>query len=370
MNSRLISLFLPSVHGGGAERAMLVFAKELIKKGFRVDLILANLEGALCDSIPAGVRVVDLASSRMLRAVPRLIKYFRTSNPAAIFSTITHANIAAACAARYARVSAPVVIRQSNTPLSETQDSFGRMFASHFIPLSYRLADAIIAVSEGVREQLICISPSCESKTHVLPTPVLTEDIRVLAERDVDHPWFDDPLTPVVVSAGRLKPHKGMLDLIHAFRRVRDSQRSRLLILGEGSDRARLESEILRLNLRQDVALPGFSSNPFPFMKRASVFVLASHYEGLPNVLIQALGLGTPVVATDCESGPAEILEGGRWGRLVPLGSIEALAEAIEQSLALPRPIEAQQSVWARFGAEQAACAYLAAAGLEMNATA
>lgn len=370
MKSRLISLFLPSVNGGGAERAMLVFANELLKKDFLVDLIVAKLEGALRSTIPTGVRVVDLGSSRMLAAIPRLVRYFRTSNPAAIFSTITHANIAAACAARYARVSAPVVIRQSNTPLSETQDSFGRMLASHFIPLSYRLADAIIAVSEGVREQLICISPSCEGKTRVLPTPVLTEDVRVLAQEDVDHPWFNDYSIPLVVSAGRLKPHKGMLDLIHAFHQVRNNKHVRLLILGEGPDRTRLETEIVRLNLRDDVALPGFTPNPFPFMKRASVFVLASHYEGLPNVLIQALGLGTPVVATDCESGPAEILEGGRWGKLVKLGSVDGLADAIDQSLNLPRQSEAQQSVWARFGAEQAARGYLAAAGLDMSATA
>ncbi len=370
MKSRLISLFLPSVHGGGAERAMLVFANELLKKDFRVDLILAKLEGALSGAIPAGVRVVDLASSRMLTAIPRLVTYFRTSNPAAIFSTITHANIAAACAARYAGVSAPLVIRQSNTPLSETQDSFGRMLASQFIPLSYRMADAIIAVSEGVREQLICISPSCERKTRVLPTPVLTDDLRTLAAQEINHPWIDDATVPLIVSAGRLKPHKGMLDLIRAFKRVRENRHARLLILGEGPDRVRLESEVARLNLKDDVALPGFSSNPFPFMKRAAVFVLASHYEGLPNVLIQALGLGTPVVATDCESGPAEILEGGRWGKLVQLGSIDGLAEAIDKSLNFPRQIEAQHSVWARFGAEQAARGYLAVAGLDMSATA
>ncbi len=349
---------------------MLVFANELLKKGFCVDLVLANLEGALSCAIPEGVRLVDLSSSRMLTAIPRLVKYFRASNPAAIFSTITHANIAAACAARYARVSAPVVIRQSNTPLSETQDSFGRMLASHFIPLSYRLADAIIAVSEGVREQLICISPSCERKTRVLPTPVLTEEIKGLAEQHINHPWFDDCSVPVVVSAGRLKPHKGMLELIRAFRRVRDATKARLLILGEGSDRSRLESEIARLNLRDDVSLPGFSPNPFPFMKKASVFVLASHYEGLPNVLIQALGLGTPVVATDCQSGPSEILEGGRWGKLVSLGSTDELADAMLESLTLPRSIEAQRNVWSRFGAEQATRAYLAAAGLDMSATA
>lgn len=359
-----LSIFLPSLNGGGAERAMLIFASEALKLGYCVDVVVAKLEGALVGSLPRGVDLVDLQSARMLTAIPKLSRYLNTRAPAALFATITHANIAAAWAARHARISAPLVIRQSNAPLSETQDSFGRMLTSHLIPWSYKMANGIIAVSKGVKDQLVSINPKLEATTHVLPTPVLTQELQRTADVEVQHRWFDNPSVPVVVSAGRLKAHKGMLDLVRAFRRVRDVRPARLLILGEGPERPRLEEEVVRLGLQNDVDLPGFMPNPFPYMKRATVFVLASHYEGLPNVLIQAMGLGTPVVATDCESGPAEIVEFGKWGKLVPLRKVEALADAIVDSLSLARQLPAQQRVWERFGAEQATREYLAVAGL------
>jgi len=364
VSSRLISLFLPSLNGGGAERAMLVFAQELTKMGLMVELVVASAEGALLGAIPDKIKLIDLKSSRMLKAIPRLSSYLQSSKTSAIFSTITHANIAATWAAWHARVTAKIVIRQSNAPLSETQDSFGRMLTSHLIPCSYRRADGIIAVSEGVREQLVCMNPVLGEKTHVLPTPVLTQELKEAAQEPVEHPWLEDKSIPLVVTAGRLKPHKGMLDLLQAFHQAQVKTPARLIILGDGPERKRLAVEISRLGLQENVCLAGFRHNPFPFMKHASVFVLASHYEGLPNVLIQALGLGTPVVATDCESGPAEILESGRWGELVPVGAIEALSKAIERALFLPRQPDAQKRAWERFGAEQAARAYLSVAGL------
>jgi glycosyltransferase involved in cell wall biosynthesis len=364
VDSRPIAIFIPSVHGGGAERAMLVFSKELVSRGYAVDLVLANLEGALTDLIPSGVRVVNLRSARMMRAIPKLIRYLRSVSPCAVYSTITHANIAATCAARFARLQAPVVVRQSNTPLSETKDSIGRFLVSRLIPMSYPSAHAIIAVSEGVKEELIALNPDLRNHVHVIPTPVLTSDVVSQAAEDPGHPWFDDLSVPIVVSAGRLKPHKGMRELIRAFHKVRAKRRAKLVILGEGSDRLRLEREISRLGLGDDVDMPGFRKNPFPFMQRAAVFVLASHYEGLPNVLVQAMSVGTPIVATDCPSGPAEILEGGRWGTLVPVGSEEALALAISEALDRPRQVAAQARAWERYGAGAATSQYLAVAGL------
>jgi glycosyltransferase involved in cell wall biosynthesis len=343
---------------------MLVFGGELVSRGYAVDLVLANLEGALRDVIPKGVRVVNLNSPRMMRAIPKLIRYLRGAHPRALYSTITHANIAATCAARIAGIRTPVVVRQSNTPLSETKDSFGRLLVSRLIPASYPCADAIIAVSEGVQEELVALNSALKSRSHVLPTPVLTEEMMTQAQQDPQHAWFVDNSVPVILSAGRLKPHKGMFELIRAFKRVRDLRPVRLVILGEGSDRPRLEREIARLGLQADVDLAGFRPNPFPFMQRSAVFVLASHYEGLPNVLVQAMSVGTPIVATDCRSGPAEILERGKWGTLVPVGSEEALSEAISEALNHPRQDAARQRAWERYGAQSATTQYLAVAGL------
>lgn len=368
MKMPLITIFMPSVHGGGAERAMLVFGGQLVQLGLEVDLVLANREGALSRLIPPSIQVVDLKSPRMIRAIPGLTRYFRARRPAAIFSTITHANIAAVWAARHAQVSAPVIVRQSNAPISETKGSWGRFVTSCVLPYVYGLADGVIAVSDGVRDELVLMNPKLKTTVKVLPTPILTNEILRQAEQEPRLPWFDDPSTPVILSAGRLKTHKGMVEIVRAFARIRERTRAKLVILGEGDDRPRIEAEIERLGLHDEVALPGFIANPFPYMRRAQVFVLASVYEGLPNVLVQALALGTPVVATNCRSGPAEILEYGRWGRLVSVGSVPELAEAIETSLSLPREVAGQQSVWARFGALSSTLNYLEFAGVDTSA--
>jgi glycosyltransferase involved in cell wall biosynthesis len=358
-----VVVFIPSLHGGGAERAMLIFAGELAKRGFRVDLVLGRLTGPYIDRIPKGINAIDLKSPRMLRAIPRFAGYLRRVNPQAIFSTITHANIAAIWAAKLARISSPVVVRQSNAPKAETKDSVGRYIASKILPRVYPAAAGVIAVSKGVKVELLELNPSLERLTYVVPTPVLGPDVRELASRDPEHPWFNEE-APIVLSAGRLERHKGMLDLVRSFKIVADRSTARLVIIGEGTERNRIEKELKILGISNRVSLPGFYANPFSLMRRARVFALASHYEGLPNVLIQALAVGTQVVATDCNSGPREILDNGRLGALVPVGDTRSLAEAILQSLHRHNPSEAEEIVWQRYGVELATTRYLEIAGI------
>ncbi len=360
----LIAIFLPSVHGGGAERAMIVFAGQLVQRGFRVDVVVARLEGALQSMIPRGVNLQDLNSRRMLEAIPKLVTYLRREQPTALFSTITHANIAAVCAAKLSRVRTRVVVRQSNAPLSEREQDLGRAICRRLIPILYRGASGIIAVSEGVKDELRRMEPRLSARMRTLPTPVLTDQVRRQGEEIPNHPWFSHKDLPIVVSAGRLEMYKGMLELVRAFARLCAHRPARLVIVGEGSQRSKLEAEARRLGISERVSLPGFQSNPFAYMNHADAFVLASHYEGLPNVLIQALAFGTPIVSTDCRSGPAEILEGGRWGTLVPVGSEEQLASAIEGALARSKDETARESAWRRFDADAATSGYLGIAGL------
>jgi glycosyltransferase involved in cell wall biosynthesis len=366
-SDNLITIFIPSVHGGGAERAMLVFAAELIELGFKVDLVLVRLEGQNVNRIPAGTRVVNLDCRRMLTAIPKLIRYLKNHKPRAVYSTITHANIALSFAARVTRVSYPVIVRQSNAPISETKDSIGRKIARRIIPSAYRSVSGIIAVSDGVREELVNLSQDLESLISVIPTPVISEQLLSDGAPPPSHPWFEQPQderdVPVIVSAGRLEPHKGMLDLIRAFRSVRDKVEARLIILGDGSQRRELLKAADALGLRDDVDLVGFKTNPYGYMNHANVFALASWYEGLPNVLIQALAFGTPVVATDCPSGPREILEDGRLGRLVRVGDVIGLSDALTDSLSLSKSPEARQSMLKRFGAREATLRYLGVGG-------
>ena len=343
---------------------MVNFGRELLTRGYTVDLVVVSSVGALKSIVPAGIRIIDLQSRRMLTALPGLVAYLRRTEPRAIFSTITHANLLTAIASRFVSRNVTTVLRQSNAPLAEPKSSAGIWLSQKLIPHLYQLSDRIIAVSHGVAEQLCTLGPALSRKISVIPTPVLSSEVVSLGDEPIDHPWFAPGEPPVVLAAGRLKRHKGYNTLCEAFSLVRRERPARLVIIGEGSDRKEFEQKVKSLNLTRHVDLPGFKANPFPYMKRAKTFVLSSQYEGLPNVLIQAMAFGTPVVSTDCETGPKEILEGGRLGGLVPVGDASRMASAIVQALDQPKQREAQESVFARFGISQATTGYLELAGL------
>jgi glycosyltransferase involved in cell wall biosynthesis len=200
----------------------------------------------------------------------------------------------------------------------------------------YPWADGIVAVSQGVAADLLELTDLPPSKVRVLPNPVVTPELVECAAQPLDDPWFTAGAAPVVLGAGRLDQQKDFPTLIRAFAAVRSKRAARLVILGEGPERARLESLVEELGIGEHVRLPGFVSNPFSYMARAAVFVLSSAWEGMPGVLIQAMACGAPVVATDCESGPREVLASGKYGRLVPVGDHAALAEAIAATLDAP----------------------------------
>jgi len=167
----------------------------------------------------------------------------------------------------------------------------------------------------------------------VIYNPVVSPELYEKADAPLEHPWFRSNQPPVILGVGRHYPQKGFDTLLRAFARVRQETPARLVILGEGPERPNLERLASELGVAADVDMPGFDPNPFRYMKRAGVFVLSSRYEGLPNVLIQAMACGCPVVSTDCPNGPAEILDGGRYGALVPVDDVEAMARAIVRAL-------------------------------------
>jgi glycosyltransferase involved in cell wall biosynthesis len=195
----------------------------------------------------------------------------------------------------------------------------------------------------------------------VIYNPVDTDHIKTLATAPLEHPWFAPGAVPVVLSAGRLTRQKDFPSLLRAFAQVRQSRPARLVILGEGEERTSLETLARELGCRDDIALPGFVPNPYPYMAAAGVFVLSSAWEGFGNVLIEAMALGVPVVSTDCPSGPAEILGRGRYGTLVPVSDVDALARAIATTL--DQPPEARRSIEraSSFSCERIASQYLAA---------
>ncbi|MGI6285994.1 glycosyltransferase [Neomoorella humiferrea] len=332
---QLVALFLPSLRGGGAERVMVNLARGFAEHGLRVDLVLAKAEGPHLSQVPREVRIIDLEAKRVLASLPSLVSYLKRERPVALLSALDHANVIAIWARKIAGVQCRLVVSVHSTISLATDYATiarGRLMP-RLIRMFYPWADAVVAVSRGVAEDLAKTTGLSLDRIQVIYNPVINPELLKRAREPLDHPWFMPGQPPVVLSVGRLTSAKDYPTLIRAFARVRKKRPARLLILGEGEERPKLETMVRELGLEQDVALPGFEVNPYKYMKRATVFVLSSMWEGLPTVLIEALALGIPVISTDCKNGPSEILEGGRWGRLVPVGKDLALSEAILEAL-------------------------------------
>ena len=371
MSCRHIGLFVRSFRGGGgAERVMLNLAAGLADRGHRIDLVMGRKVGHFLDEIPENVNIVDLdtrpahysyAKARkighivgllgigvfvpkaawILQAVPALAEYLTSQRPTALLSALSYPNIVALLARRLSTVPTRVIVSQHNH-LSTALAHAGKLHRIKIAALARRLfpeAEGVVAVSNGVADNLAKVLGLPRARIATIYNPVCRPEISIQARASPNHAWFapDDP--PVILGAGKLKAQKDFDCLLRAFARIRAIRPVRLVILGEGPRRKALLSLARELGVAEDVALPGFVANPFAYLGRAAVFVLSSAWEGLPTVLIEALACGCPVVSTDCPSGPAEILDGGRYGPLVPVGNDAALARAICDALdAPPRP--------------------------------
>ena len=364
-----IALFLPSLRGGGAEKVMVNLALGFVEQGLKVDLVLAKAEGPYLSRVPEEVRVVDLGARRVLYSLPGLVRYLRRERPQAMLSALNYANIVAIWAKLLARVQTHLVVSEQNTLSCSTQNasSVRVKLLPLLIKIFYPYADAVVAVSHGVAEDLITMTGLPMEKVKVIYNPVITPELFVKAEEPLDHPWFRPGEPPVVLGVGRLTKQKDFPTLIRAFALVRKERPARLMILGEGEERPKLETLARELGIEEDFVLPGFVENPYKYMKRASAFVLSSRWEGLPAVLIEALALGVPVISTNCPSGPAEILEHGKWGCLVPVGEPHLLARAILEILQNDVRIPSHKTAWERFSKENAVIAYLQVLGIIEN---
>lgn len=317
--------------GGGSIKSMLGLARGLRELGWTVHFLTLCGAGPQRAQVPSGVRRIDLAAARVHARVIRLAAYLRRERPHVLVSAGESVNLVALWARRLAAVETRVVVTVRNSPaqLPLARQGWVRRRMHHLSPLFYRWADGVVAVSEGIADEIATVMRLPREGISVIYNPVVMPELAALAGQPVAHPWFGDGGAPVVLGMGRLHPQKDFPTLLRAFALVRRRRDVRLVILGEGSDRASLEAAVRALDLTGAVDLPGYVSNPFPYLAHASTFVLSSRFEGLPGGLIQAMACGCPVVSTDCPSGPREILENGRYGPLVGVGDAEALADAI-----------------------------------------
>jgi glycosyltransferase involved in cell wall biosynthesis len=307
--------------------------------------------------------MIDLGAKRVLTSLPKLVRYLREETPTSMISAMDHTNLVALWARRLAHVPTRVVVSVHNTLTYDREDGprLKTWLMPHFIHRFYPNADRIIAVSQGVADDLARTAHLALQDIEVIYNPVVTPDLLDKARATIDHPWFSPHAPPVILGAGRLTKQKDFPTLIKAFARIKEQRPARLLIIGEGEERSDLEALVRALGIEADISLPGYIDNPYAYMHRAAVFVLSSAWEGLPTALIEALACGCPVVSTNCPSGPAEILRDCTCGPLVPVGDIEALTDAVLRTLdASPKAEQLRQQA-SLFSLEDAVNHYLSA---------
>jgi glycosyltransferase involved in cell wall biosynthesis len=336
--TRPIAFFAPTLHPSGAERVTVNLIQGIVERARAVDIVLAAAEGSLIGQLPPEVRVVDLRARRMIRSLLPLTRYLRRERPCALVSQMNHSNVIALWASRLAMRGTPVVATVHNT-LSQTSRharSLGERLGPHLLRRFYPWAARVVVVSQGAADDLVSVGGLSRDLIEVVYNPVITPALLEGLRQAPGHPWLVDGGPPVVLGVGRLTRQKDFATLLRAFSQLRQRRSARLVVLGEGTERATLETLASELKLGDAVDLPGWRPDVLACMAHSAVFVLSSAWEGLPTVLIEALAAGTRVVSTDCKSGPREILQDGRLGTLVPVGDPTAMAGAIEAALDCP----------------------------------
>lgn len=343
---------------GGVEKMLLNLLEGLVSSGQQVDLLAVCRYGNPPEI--AGVNTVDLGVRHSRLALPGLVRYLRQARPQVLLAAKDRAIRTALLARRLAGVKTPIVGRVG-THLSASlahQPAWRRWLRCLPIRFWYRRLDRLVAVSQGVADDVRGLTGLPEGRIRVIRNPVVHPGIFTMAGQSQYHPWFLEDI-PVILGVGRLTYQKGFDVLLQAFARVRRQLRCRLVILGEGRQRQPLLDQANSLGVAPSVALPGFSTNPYAAMQRAALLVLSSRWEGSPNVLTEAMALGTPVVATDCPSGPREILTSGRLGPLVAVEDTDALAAAIIWRLQTPPDKPLLQQAVEAYSVNNSAAAYL-----------
>ena len=394
------AIVTPSLAGQGAERKALHIGNGLLERGHQIDILLERLVCHYAEEVPDRSRVYFMSersddrsrtnlrsakfTARRLVPVPAswrvrfprmgmATRLLRSQLPLLISSrlprwsagiaaymdreqpeTILAMNVLAATATTMA-------LRLSRHPVrvvATLHEGLGRGRLLRRARCSYPHADAVVGVSRGVSGEFDKIPGLKSGRVHVIYNPVISEFLIRKSTESVGHPWFEGRGDPVIVTIGKLIRRKDFSSLLVAFSRLVTRRRVRLVLLGEGRERNRLESLVRRLGIAEYVKFTGFVENPYAYLRRADLFVLSSRNEALPTVLIEAMACGCPVVSTDCPFGPREILEDGKFGTLVPVGDPAALSDAMDRALNEPRRSDALRERAAFFGADRAVDQY------------
>ena len=340
-----VALFLPTLYSGGAERVQLNLARYFLDRGLRVDLVVCKYFGSLKDQVPERVRLISLDARKVMLSAPAYLRYLRIARPPVVLSSVENAAIISCIGKMLSSHRHRLLVRLDNS-LSEPgilPMQIHRWPVMAAIASTFHAADAFVTVSDGLKEQLGRLPGLSNKPIRSIYNPIIHEGFAAQADLTPALPSSIKPGEPFVLAVGRLHKQKGYPHLLSAFARVVKQRPSHLIILGEGHDREELQGRVNSFGIAPYVHFLGYAPNPLAYMRHAAVFVLSSLAEGFGNVIVEALACGTPVVSTDCPHGPREILAGGRYGTLVRVGDVDALARAIVAKLDVPKPAMSEE---------------------------
>jgi len=356
--TKKVMLFSPSLSGGGAERVMLNVALELSRLGYEVDFVVKNDWQQSRYEVPPSFQAFNLDAHKLLDTAIKLARRIKTSKPAIVITALESLGLAAILAKGLLRHK-PIVVPSVHTMLETWYRELPSPHTKRYrnlIKHLYPYADHIIAVSQGAKDEILAIAKLNQDKVSVLYNPVIADDTLKSIDQPVEHPWFTAKKT-VAIAVGRLVREKNYPLMLRAIAEARKHIDLHLIVLGEGELRASLEEEAQALGIADYVDFHGFVNHPLAYVGKSDMFLLTSSWEGLGNVLIEAMATGTPIISTDCESGPREVLENGKWGILVPPNNVDSFTKAIIQ-VAEQGGIVPDAHSWARFTVAEATAQY------------
>jgi glycosyltransferase involved in cell wall biosynthesis len=344
-----LAIILHNLEGGGMQRVIINLIREFHRQqpGLRIDLVVAVAQGEYLRMLPAEINLVDLGmkdfnfrSRFIAKIIPGIRSYLEKYRPEVVLSCLPSLNFLTIIAGFGMGSSIRFFLAEHTLSFdrllakekADTQKLVGLLpkIALPMMRLTYPRAQSIIAVSHGIAKELRQTLGLPHEAVKVIYNPVVNDGLRLKTQMPLLHPWFAKGQPPVFLAVGRLAKQKDYETLIRAFGRFRQNYSAKLLILGEGESRSQLENLITNLKIESEVSMPGFSDNPYIYMFKAKALILSSIWEVLPTVLIESLACGCPIISTDCDYGPREILEYGKYGILVPVGDVNALTEALE----------------------------------------
>ncbi len=352
---------------GGISHVLLNLMNALAERNIQVDILLNDTRIPELERLHPRVRIIRLGRTAGLLRIPALMRYLKETRPDALMTCREPANRTAIAARMLSGVDTAIVVRvgMAISRALKRRAPIKRWLRKNTIRFCYHRNYAVVANARGVAEDIARLTAVPEEKIHIINNPTVTTDLAVQANQNITHSWLVPDGPPVIIGVGRLARQKDFATLIKAFARVKAALDCRLIILGEGSEQQGLTALAETLGVRQAVDFPGYVANPFAYMGRSALFVLSSAWEGSPNVLIQALALGIPVVSTDCHSGPKEILNNGRYGPLVPVGDVKAMASAMLNTLKNPPPAALMLEAAAVFRVDENVSRYMDVMGLK-----